>query len=115
MIMVLNYLDSLAIGFQQKLYDEDLAKDHMAPIVRLYRNQYLDTVLLKSMGIDPADYHCLITLADNWSIKPPACTARSNPAGRHAPKRHLKTLETGTLKRSKAAPGHAANRHPVTA
>jgi hypothetical protein len=43
------------------------------------------------------------------------CTARSNPAGRHAPNRHLKTLETGTQKRSKLAPDHAANRHPVTA
>jgi hypothetical protein len=43
------------------------------------------------------------------------CTARSKPAGDHAAKRHLKTLETGTPSRSKAAPDHAAIRHLVTA
>jgi hypothetical protein len=43
------------------------------------------------------------------------CTARSKPAGRHAAKRQLKTLESGMAKRCNPAPNHGANRHLITA
>jgi hypothetical protein len=43
------------------------------------------------------------------------CTARSKPAGRHAAKRQLKTLESGMAKRSNPAANHGANRHLITA
>jgi hypothetical protein len=75
-IMVLNYLDSLAIGFSQGLYDEKLAKDHMSAIVKMYRERFLDKEqLLKSLDIDPGNYHCIINLAKKWSAKPPAYRA----------------------------------------
>jgi hypothetical protein len=68
-IIVLNYLDGLAIGFEQKLYDENLAKDHMASIVRMYRQRYLSPEYLDRLKIDSGDYHCLIKLADKWDSK----------------------------------------------
>jgi hypothetical protein len=42
------------------------------------------------------------------------CTARSNPAPRHAPIRHLKTLESGTPSRSNPAPENGRKRHLIT-
>jgi hypothetical protein len=43
------------------------------------------------------------------------CTARSKPAGHHAVKRQLKTLESGMAKRSNPAANHGANWHLITA
>jgi hypothetical protein len=38
---VLNYLDTLAIGIAQGLYIEELARDHLAEIVKFHHREYL--------------------------------------------------------------------------
>ena len=43
---VLNFLDSIAIGIQQKLYDEDTAKEYLINIVR----HQVDDLLIPKLG-----------------------------------------------------------------
>jgi hypothetical protein len=81
LVMVLNYLDSIAIGFEQQLYLEDMAKDHIASIVRMYYEQYMDRANLKALGIDPNNYSSLYQLAEKWGKPVPGFRADDNRAG----------------------------------
>ena len=63
---VLNYLDGIAIGIEQELYIEDLARDHLEPIVRDHVNEYLDPVMAKKLDFDPRGFMRLIRLARAW-------------------------------------------------
>jgi hypothetical protein len=79
LVMVLNYLDSIAIGFEQQLYLEDMAKDHIAPIVRMYYEQYMqDRANLKAVGIDPNNYSSLYQIAEKWGKSVPGFRADDN-------------------------------------
>jgi hypothetical protein len=59
--LVLNYLDGIAIGVRQGLYIENLARDHLATIVRAHITELFDK---KRAGVDTTDY---IRLVD-WTI-----------------------------------------------
>jgi hypothetical protein len=70
-IMVLNYLDTIAIGVQQRLYDENLAYDHTSTIVQFYFETYLSPEMAKQVGIVPREYDRLCRMAQRWSnVKP---------------------------------------------
>jgi hypothetical protein len=70
-IMVLNYLDTIAIGIQQGLYDENLAFDHAASIVQFYFETYLNPETAKKVGLVPKEYDRLCRMAQSWSnVKP---------------------------------------------
>jgi len=66
-VMLLNFLDTLAIGVEQNLYVDELAKDHMGPIIRYYELRYLNADTLKALDIPKLDYQCLFNLANRWA------------------------------------------------
>jgi hypothetical protein len=65
--IVLNYLDSIAIGIQQGLYDEELARDHTETIVKHYYDRYLTDAGAKKAGTLQKDYGRLCAMAQEWS------------------------------------------------
>jgi hypothetical protein len=65
-IIVLNYLDQVATGIDQKVYDGDMIRDHMAPIFAHYRKMYLSNELMSTLGKDIDDYKCLCRMTDQW-------------------------------------------------
>jgi hypothetical protein len=66
--VALNFLDSIAIGIQQGLYDERLARDHTESIVQHYYEQYLrDQTAAEAVGIFCRDYERLCSMAQKWA------------------------------------------------
>lgn len=71
-VMILNFLDSIAIGIQQDLYDEKLARDHTESIVLYYQDLYLDPSTAKQLDIKPErDYQRLCELGNGWRTAEP--------------------------------------------
>ena len=68
-IIVLNYLDQIAIGIDQKVYDEDMIRDHMEPIFAHYRKMYLNNELMSALGKDVDDYKSLYRMTDRWNSR----------------------------------------------
>jgi hypothetical protein len=66
-IVLLNYLDTIAIGVQQKLYDENLAYDHTNAIVQKWYNDFLNCGTAKAVGVDSRDYDHLYKWAARWA------------------------------------------------
>jgi hypothetical protein len=66
LVILLNYLDGIAIGIDQGLYIEDLAWDHMNGIVARHVRVYLDSGIAQRADIMREDYTCLIRLRDKW-------------------------------------------------
>lgn len=65
---ILNYLDSVAIGIEQGLYIDALAKDHLSVIVKKHVKDYLSDVgAARSIGIDPENFGHLKALGERWS------------------------------------------------
>lgn len=46
-ICVLNYLDGLAIGIEQKLYIEQIVRDHLGPVIDHAVTNFLDTAVVE--------------------------------------------------------------------
>ena len=65
--MLLNYLDTLAIGVRQGLYDENLAYDHTNAIVQKWTDALLDHETRKALDIDLRDFDRLHKMAQRWS------------------------------------------------
>lgn len=65
LVMVLNYLDTIALGIHQNLYDESLARDHIGPIVLDY-GRLLNLETFSRLGKNLDDYHCLTRLVQRW-------------------------------------------------
>ncbi len=66
---ILNYLDGIAIGIEQKLYLEPLARDHMEEIVEKHVKDYLSEEKARATGIELASYKRLLALNERWSKK----------------------------------------------
>jgi Domain of unknown function (DUF4760) len=66
-IMVLNFLDTLAIGIDQGVYDDRLARDHMEAIVRKWMEVLLEPTKAKELNIPTNDYKCLNGLWSRWN------------------------------------------------
>lgn len=67
LVVLLNYLDGIAIGIAQGIFIEDLAWDHMNAIVARHLNTYVDSGLLQKADVMREDYVCLLELRDRWS------------------------------------------------
>lgn len=70
---VLNYFDSLAVGIEQGLYIEELARDHIEPLVHTHVNQYLSEEGVRELKLEwvhRSNYASLIKLAERWSNRP---------------------------------------------
>lgn len=70
-IVLLNFLDTIAIGIQQGLYDENLVYDHTNAIVQRWYDQLLDPNTAKLMRIQVRDYDRLCKLAQRWNTVEP--------------------------------------------
>jgi len=68
---VLNYLDSIAVGIEQNLYIEGLARDHIESIVKRHVAQYLEGDGPSRAGINAEHYKSLIVLCKRWSTPEP--------------------------------------------
>jgi hypothetical protein len=68
---ILNYLDAIAIGIDQDLYIEELAKDHLEHVVRRTVAHYIDSGMAARAGLDPTNYHRLQALAVKWAPRTP--------------------------------------------
>jgi hypothetical protein len=66
-IIVLNFLDTIAIGIDQGVYDDPLARDHMKAIMRKWM-VLLEPPKAKELGISVDDYQSLIGLWDRWNL-----------------------------------------------
>jgi len=67
-IAVLNYLDGVAIGIEQGLYIESLAKDHLREIVAKHVSEYLENPdLMKQIGTQPSNFHRLLAMYRRWT------------------------------------------------
>jgi hypothetical protein len=66
-VMVLNYLDTIAIGVQQGLYDENLAWDHTEAIVRKWHDSLLTPDTARAADISLRDYDRLCKMAKRWA------------------------------------------------
>ncbi len=64
---VLNYLDGLAVGIAQGLYINELARDHMEPILKAHVEQYLGEKS-PDLGVSKDDYRMLLALAERWGV-----------------------------------------------
>lgn len=71
LVMLLNYLDGIAIGINQGLFIEELAWDHMEGIVAVHVHRYIDSGLIISAGLMRQDWRCLVQLRDKWAEAKP--------------------------------------------
>jgi hypothetical protein len=68
---VLNYFDSVAIGIEQGLYIDALARDHIEGILKTHFNQYLGPSFRKETEINQEHFQRLNLLYQRWSHDPP--------------------------------------------
>jgi hypothetical protein len=66
-VMVLNYLESIAIGINQGIYDEELAGEHMRYILVRTYERYLGEKAPAIADLDPKNYIPLTDLYTKWS------------------------------------------------
>jgi hypothetical protein len=66
MITLLNFLDAIAIGIEQDLYIEDLARKHLKSIVQRQTEQLIDSGILEKAGIRKDAFQSLLRLRDRW-------------------------------------------------
>jgi hypothetical protein len=66
-IIVLNFLDTIAIGIDQRVYDERLARDHMKAIVKKWMELLLEPTKAKELDLPEDDYRCLNGLWSRWN------------------------------------------------
>jgi hypothetical protein len=66
-VTLLNYLESIAIGINQGVYDEELAAQHMKYIVVQTYLRYLGPNATQIVNLDPDNYIPLKDLYTKWS------------------------------------------------
>jgi len=64
---ILNFLDAIAIGIDQKLYVEDLAYNHLHAIVAKHVRELIDSGVSEKAGCRRENYATLLALNDKWS------------------------------------------------
>jgi hypothetical protein len=70
-VTILNYLDSVAIGIEQGLYINDLAKDHLNEILQSHVIEYLlDVNVSRACGYDVGHFKRLKKLSESWNQTP---------------------------------------------
>jgi hypothetical protein len=66
-ITVLNYLDGIAIGIYQGLYIEELARDHLQPMVEENVAEFLRGDTPGKLGLNLRDFRHLVALEGRWT------------------------------------------------
>jgi hypothetical protein len=66
-VVLLNYLDGIAIGVEQGIYIEDLAWDHMEAIVAVNVRSYIDSGIIERAGMFKENYGSLLKMRDRWA------------------------------------------------
>jgi hypothetical protein len=67
-IIVLNFLDTIAIGIDQDVYDDRLARDHMKSIVKKWNDLLLiNPINLAALAIEKDDFKSLSCLWGRWN------------------------------------------------
>jgi hypothetical protein len=69
LLTVLNFLDAIAIGVQQKLYVKKLVKAHMQAIIARNVREYLLSPVGKISGCTPEFYERLLALHHEWEAQ----------------------------------------------
>jgi hypothetical protein len=70
LITVLNYFEGIAIGIDQGLYDDKVAKDHLEPIVAYYVDKYISEEGSKLFNINArSEFNRLMKLDKKWRSK----------------------------------------------
>jgi hypothetical protein len=64
--LVLNHLDSIAIGVDQRVYIEGLARAHLNAIVQTHVREFIDSGLLNKIDMTREDYIHLVDMRDRW-------------------------------------------------
>lgn len=64
-IIILNYLESIAIGIEQKLYSDPLARQHLQPIVSAHVMSFCNEQ--DDLGIGLGNFERVIALNKRWS------------------------------------------------
>lgn len=64
---VLNFLDAIAIGISQKLYDEALSREHLQAIVAKQVAELIDSGALEKTGATRDNYRHLLAMHTRWS------------------------------------------------
>ena len=65
-IVVLNFLDGIAIGVYQGLYLEELAKDHLKTIVNVHVKNLLESGCERHLQLDKKDFQFLVAMNEKW-------------------------------------------------
>jgi hypothetical protein len=55
-VTLLNYLDSLAIGIEQEVYDPDMIEDHMKSIILTHCHEWLRADMLERLDLKATDF-----------------------------------------------------------
>jgi hypothetical protein len=71
MNLVLNHLDSIAIGIAQGLYIEAMAWDHLNAIVQYHVKALIDSGYIERADIDRSAYLHLIDMRESWQRAKP--------------------------------------------
>lgn len=69
LIILMNYLDTIAVGIKKKLYDEDLVKSFMESIINEHMKEIIDGKLLAMSGGNPSDFDHICELRTSWRAK----------------------------------------------
>ena len=74
-IILLNYLDGLATGIEQKLYIESVLRDHLGQDVKKAVESFIDTGIVTRDGME-----ALLAVHARWFRQPPATGYQSSTA-----------------------------------
>ena len=64
--MLLNYLDTIAIGIQENFYEEKRAKLFLRSILTKHCDKYLDEAIISAIGLELEDFNTLAGLHQKW-------------------------------------------------
>jgi hypothetical protein len=65
-LTVLNFLDAIAIGINQKIYAEKLARAHIKPIMRKHVAELIDSGVLEILDCPREGFAALIAIDNKW-------------------------------------------------
>jgi len=68
--IVMNYLEGMAIGIEQGMYDPRIVRDHLEPIIRDHVKEFLDRDMVKRLEMESDDFSRLKRLIESWDQKP---------------------------------------------
>lgn len=66
LLIVMNYLDTIALGIDKKLYDDDLVRTFMESIIKEHMREFVDDGLLVKSGANPSDFKSICELYKKW-------------------------------------------------